>query len=82
MMHGRTRARHPYVEIDLDRARKIATEAGATTDQERARIFGLTPSTWSRLIHEERPPTSRVIAAVLSSRQELRFYDLFRVRSK
>lgn len=71
----------PYIEMDLDRAYKIADAAGATNEQERARLFGLSPATWSRINRGLYPPTAQVIASVLTSRQDLKFYDVFRVRS-
>jgi len=81
MVHGTPADQRPYVEIDLDRAHKIADAAGATTGQQRARLFGLHPTTWSRLLRTQQP-AAETIARVLATRQELRFYDLFRVKSR
>lgn len=80
MTQGKVAA-HLYIEMDLDRAYKIADAAGATNGQERAEHFGLTPATWSRLTRRLHPASAQVIATVLHTRQELKFYDLFRVMS-
>ena len=77
MQHGNG----PYVEIDLAAATKIANAKGAKSDTDRAKVFGLHPSTWSRFKRGSRTATQDVIAKVLTTCQELKFYDLFRVKS-
>jgi hypothetical protein len=74
MLHGT-----PHIEMDLDLAEKIAVKKGAKNFAEQAANLGLHPSVWSRLRGGRSSATQDVIAKVLTTCQDLRFYDIFRV---
>lgn len=85
MSHGSSDG--PYVAMDLGKARRIAADEGAETEKQTAAVFGLSDWTWTRLTRgrsgaAKARATADIIARVLAHKQDLKFYDLFRVVSR
>lgn len=58
---------------------RIAAERGLTLYKDKAALFGVTPTTYSRLVKGEINPGEEFIASVLGLHPQYTFDDLFEV---
>lgn len=58
---------------------QIAAKRGLTLYKDKAALFGITPTTYSRLVKEEINPGEEFIASVLGLHPDYSFDDLFEV---
>lgn len=70
------------IRFRADVAAKIAEERGATRQMDHAHFFGISETSWSRIVRGKRRPSDEFIAAVLASHPddpEISFDALFEV---
>ena len=82
MRERSTSAPRPRVFFRIDRADKVAANHGLHGVVEKARFFGVTHMTWSRVVTGGNEVGEAFIAAVLTARPEQTFESLFTVERK